>query len=379
MSGLRQTVNNDKIYSKYCNREKLKLFEEQDAIALVTTQWHLMGVFSYLIGKHGNLNNIKIAIIIMPHPINGYLFDLKNFQDDSNILIIKRCDVKQNSLRYFKLPFFLMNTIIPIKKDIEFIIPRNISVNMLLNIINIRMLLNKKLRIICVDEGIGTYFSKEVWKRCSESEGGYGLFTAIKSNVSQWLKNIMNVTEWNLMDKSDTLVANEEVVSNYRKAIELIAKNSYKEVLSDVTELLSFKKVAILVSQPWTETGQFLLEEEVEIISKTILYLSVHNYEVFIKLHPRDEMEKYKKVEICNSKILSGNVPIEVIFSCLRKDDIVVGYSSTALITAKVVFGIEAFTILDRLDYKDKENMMSQSFEEFMVLCKNLVRPLGGE
>jgi hypothetical protein len=337
--------------------------ENISVVAVVMTQWHCLGVISYLMNKDIKFNDLNI--ILLPHPVSGYLVDGSEFKCFNNVIIRK--EIRDGSL------FKILNGIILLfvkynnpKNIIFFISPRRIALLKLLSFINSVNMSAGKIKYVCVDEGMGTYLSDKVWSLCSLSEGGYRIIDRIKYFLNNYLDKLMFPEKWNILYRvRKKLFVDYEVADSYKKAINIVYNKEISLLISEnIISKGNSDKKALILTQPWSENGLIKKENEMELIKNTIKKLIYRGYNVYLKMHPREEMGKYSEIDK-DINIINKNMPAEVYFCAFEKNDIVLGYNSTALLTAYGIFGIKAYTIIDDNIKKFPENMMSASLIEF--------------
>lgn len=136
-------------------------------------------------------------------------------------------------------------------------------------------------------------------------------------------------------------------------------------------------KSALIIGQPLTNSG-ITDEAASKAINQNLLsYLSSENIKDILFIpHPTNRHDK--KIEFCskNFKIYSGSSPIELLM-IKNQYDYIIGFSSTALITAKLIYGNSNKIISignDLFNYKEHPMLKKivSHFQEIGVDCMPL-------
>ncbi|MFP4055221.1 MAG: polysialyltransferase family glycosyltransferase, partial [Phycisphaerae bacterium] len=107
---------------------------------------------------------------------------------------------------------------------------------------------------------------------------------------------------------------------------------------------------AVLLTQPWAADGQIDPDAEKQLLGKVLGRLRERGFEVLVKPHPREPAGKYETMfaeQQAPGELLPQAVTVERLFPALGEGDIVVGYNSTSLLTAALLYGLRVYTIGD--------------------------------
>lgn len=171
-----------------------------------------------------------------------------------------------------------------------------------------------------------------------------------------------------------------------RKRVQL-----YREVLAMRTENLrriaipDYKRgIVILCTQPLSEAGIISKEQEKSILSQLLeLIIEKMELSLIVKRHPREDVKKYRElIENVDrsSKITFAEEPMSLEDFLSRLDEssrpcAVIGYSSMALITSKVIFNTPALSYFRITSEYSNRNFWARFSQPlpFDYLTRNLI------
>jgi hypothetical protein len=135
------------------------------------------------------------------------------------------------------------------------------------------------------------------------------------------------------------LGVNEKVAADYRQAA--LAGPS-----RDAAERAG-RPSAIIVTAPYSETGTLDRAVEIELLAAVVDRLIAAGFHVRIKPHPREAQDKYASVLADRSglcELAPGQHVVERTFANMRGNGIVVGVSSTCLLTASLLYSLKVYS-----------------------------------
>lgn len=337
-------------------------------VCFPVTKWHLYGMLSYLNEMYGEnqVQKIDIDVYSVKHSENGYLLsdvDMPyhnmsfHYEDD---LSIKKKDL-------LVIPYLLAERKTK-SPQVIIMFAKSILVRKMLAYLDSFGLEKDKIKVILVDDGIGSYLSNRVWEKCSEAESGLSVKSKLKSGIASFIQKRMDANEWHMLSVEDGHLKQLHT-DGYRTVIRYDVKRIFEHQLQEFQEHYNKKPVAFLVTQPWSETEQLSQTEEKQIIGSVIEYLSKQYY-VIVKPHPREDRQKYNFKDII---VLGKEYPAEFYLCTLEKKDIVVGFNSTALVSAAFIFGLRTYTISNRVASFYVDNMMKVACKEFLSLTDGTI------
>jgi len=395
--------------------KKIATKDDIDFIASIISHWHAVGVDSavYDILKRKK-KKPKGLIIIHAHPRNGFVIKEKDFIC-KNFAKVEFCFASSNlsSLqnqrfiifriyKYFRKLINLLRVIIRAKKNNKNIKWNNKKELIIISIVrpNVGCLeifkdkyIGSKYRPLyfMIDEGFGSYVSKKARKL---SEGlvnqneKLDYFNYLKNIKYKTQKEIVNNLLKKLLTKyigienrfllnkrNDKLIPNLSIVNSYKnillkRKINLLKYDNIKNIFH----------LAIILTHPFSECKLASLEYELELMDNIVNILMQKGYNIIIKPHPRESDNKYvsilKKYKSSRVKITQKDFPAEDLF-CILTPLCVIGYASTALITANIIFNISTFSIyrifLNGSDLKIKNILEKTGMSEYDKLTEGFI------
>lgn len=312
--------------------------EKNIIIIKVLSRFHLYGAFSYIIDKE--LINYDNDILIVSEPMPGTnLYRV----DENDVSILKNSNisfVKIPDIRYEKIKTY---------KSITVINPLSIPYKFLIKIFKAGNL--KKIRIIEVDEGIGTIRSKKDWKeiRLQQYKGikkaVASIYDSFKYLCFLVLKLIMIRKESSYFlftIENDVIVPKQNVLSSYQKYF-LLTKNIEYEILKTENNIIIVSDLlyAYLKSP----------EDEVKVYNMVIEKIKRKhpNATIYIKPHPREVNSFFdKNRQKINCELILENISAENLFNN-NSIECVYGFCSTSLLTSSLFFNIPSISLVDCL------------------------------
>ena len=385
---------------------KIMLEEETDFVAgPVISCWHAIGVdalvYDILQKKKGEPSGI---IIVAPHSSeSGFLITEADFAC-RNFATVKFCfiDLELNVQRPmvykgFQLLKKTINTTLAVrnatrqdsKERKKIYLASVLHPNVFLLQLFRNMHLARKYCPVfaLIDEGAGTYMPRGVWRlnqkfavqrryprypkvmQLLKTEVIGGVARIAISFLTIMATRYVNVENRFLFTlEENKLIVNKAIANCYRLVIGKSKKVSKKAK--------SAKPIAIILTQPFSEEGQIPLGQETSLVKAVIHILIETGFDVIVKPHPRETIGKYTavlaKFEDEPVKLIQQKIPLENLFAELPLA-CVIGYTSTALLTAKVLYNIPAITIIDILSNQGGASLIRAQRDYFKKLAKEVV------
>lgn len=347
-------------------------------IALAVSPWHAIGINAFIYDHFLNsYNKINGIVIIASHPKDGYIIDKNNFLN--NIAKINYFQIQENlTQNIYDLPSILQG-LINIKnnrngKEIYLISPLDPKIPFIKYFKN-RDVSNKYCPIfVVIDEGFGTYVSKEIWKMIARHEKNYHHFGEIKLIIFSLVRNFLEKISLKYIPLEQRFLSKSTV----KFEIDETVLNSYKKVLKLMKReipLKNKKNNVLLITQPFSEYNQIPITDEFKVIESLIKLLSAKNFNIILKTHPREKEDKYLKLlkKYPYITIIQDNFPVEEIFSSLNPI-CVIGYTSTALITAKLFHDIPSISLANILLSISNDELLNMASKEFINLTGEFIQ-----
>lgn len=397
-------VSIDKLY-KYIS--KLLVDKDLDFIAFAVSHWHAIGIDSFVndIFKRNKKKPNGIIIIISltkdGFRINENDFICKDFADVEFCFADYYLNELQNRkpiifriYKAFKKLMIILMSIVKIKKEkkdnkekLYIISNRSPKINFL-QIFSDKNISNKYFPVFSLlDEGLGTHASKKTWKNVrnignkNKKSNYFGKETELKIKliIGDFLKKI--VLKYFIVEKrflfskkNGRYIQNRSIINS--------CKNIFKKRKKYIKNTKKIISPIIIITTPFSEYKLASLKYELGIMEDMINILIKRGFNIFIKPHPDENTNKYIPIlKIFGREkvgVLPQNVAIEHLF--LSLDPLcVIGYPSTALINANIIFDIPALSIyklfLNNNNISEVKNRQLKSLYEdtFKDLSKGIV------
>jgi len=376
----------------------LKKLEKENInfIGFLVSPFHALGIDAYLYELLKKSKNLKGLIFIGPHPKSGFIVNEKDLRcsefTDVEIIYIENDNYLRNKNNFEKISnginmlIGLLNIMLSkkySKRELFILTIMNINISILSIFSNKKVLRAYHPRFVLIDEGIGTYMSKQVWKLeknyINSSLDDKSIFLRLKRlfvvfllKMASQYKNIEK--RFLFYSRKDDICVNEHVIASYKKIIE-INKNHIKN--SDIINLAKYingGKFVILATQPFLEYNQIKLFNYMGILDKLFKILNKRNLKIVLKPHPRESEKKYgkifknyKDIYICTKSFLLEEMlylnPIKII-----------GFTSTSLVTAKLFYEIESISLVNIIIKNTNDSLINARSSEFKSKFKKYVR-----
>jgi hypothetical protein len=351
---------------------RMLVSEDVGFIATAGGHWHAVGVDAWVGKLRASGERRKGIVLLIPVAKGGLVIEGKDLplcREDGNVAIIRVDRVLDRGgpgrfAHMMRMAFRLIRLWLlrpgrgsrPGRPVLRIAAARDAAaaVFALAEIGMYRFLRGRDIRFVVLDEGLGTYTSQAMWKyarRLDRSREGrivsHRRIDSLLYNVWRWTQ--MKIAKrYPIEERSvfvqDTatgsLVRNPPIVADYQRAVRSGGARSILQRRDN--------PLALIVPQPWSEYEQVDRSDEVEYMAWVIDRLVEAGYDVYVKPHPREEIGKYDCIiesRPGRCRILAADRAVERIFGEMRKGDIVVGLSSTSLMTASLVYGLETFTM----------------------------------
>lgn len=396
--------NNNILYKHIIN---LLVNNNFDFIAFVFSHWHAIGVDSFIYDIFQRSNKKPRGIIIVVSltedgfRINENDFTCKDFADVefcfANYYLNKLQNQKSIIFRAYKVFKKLITILVAIdkiknqkkgnKKKLYIIstVKPNISLLQIFKNKNISSKYFPAFSLIC--EGTGNYVSKKTLKmqrnfsnqnkkfKCFINDIGFEIRQMVSNFLEEIALKYITVEKRFLFSKKyGRYIQNRSIVNSY--------KNIFKKTKKYIKNTKKIISPIIIITTPFSEFKLASLKYELGIMEDVINILIKRGFNIFIKPHPIENTNKYipilKKFEREKVRLIPQNIAIEHLF--LPLDPLcVIGYSSTALINANIIFDIPAISInkllLNSNNISGVKNKLSKTMCEdpFKDLSKGIV------
>ncbi|MDI3549613.1 MAG: hypothetical protein PWQ15_715 [Methanobacterium sp.] len=361
-----------------------------DVIAVATSHWHAVGIDAFLYDISKDLERkFKGLIIIYPHQKNGLLISEKDFSScdfaDLKFYVVDEPDNKNFVSRLYNWIFCYLNVLSGLNNirstngmnKLYLASPLHPHLPFLKQFTDTAIAYKYDPVFVLIDEGFGTYASKNTWKLVLKQENKSSSLYLLKAMYL--LKSMIFISVEHIFRK---LVLKYVICTNrflFKKEDQLkINENiswSYKEVLKHRKNDLRIdkaKKTALLVTQPFSEYNQISLLEELRLIESIVKFFNKKGIKPLLKPHPRERSDKYDDLSGCDFEILKNDYPVEEIIPSLNLFCIV-GFTSTALLSSHVLYDIKSISLLNIILSMSDDELLNASLEDFRNLTSNII------
>lgn len=340
-------------------------------IARAVTPWHAIGVDSAVKFLQEKYNSIQGISLITPHSKTGFCCDESVFTNDSNYKF--RINPYKHGLNKIKLfflfYFFLLCNFIKSKKKDVFII--GATPDPLLAILAFKYLPNRHIRFLLIDDGAAKYMGTLHPKKPSKGIINHLKYFHHAYMGNEFIKNHLDVDSLCFLKRSqDNWVKNDDILPYYRQTLNKISQNV------EIANLFS-QKSFVICTTAWNRE-HIQNNEDLKQLKKVCSFLHNHGFNLLLKPHPRDTFFIHHKDELHCTLLNAGSTAMEVICEKYRFQGII-SFSSTILVTAKILFNIPTYEISDLLDrssissfYLNEIDSFKKTFKQSTCFVKTL-------
>jgi hypothetical protein len=326
--------------------------EKVRGIAVIISKWHLTGVLSYVHDLRQRGVDGGTLIAVLAHPTSGYLVAEGKLPELSIEIVhctpgvlLKDWDfLLKGWLRYCQRTLFGPFTRTP-RPELHFLSVMRPQMRNLIPLL--AQAAPREVKLILLDEGIGTYMPASHWGRVNAGE--LPTQRKMRRYLADFSKRIAlsplgPPQKRFLFDKyGEDLVLNDHVAKLYRNFFNdvywrLYGKGGEGLLMPGGAE----DPVCLYLSQPVVEQGFITEQAYSEILLGLSLYCHGLGLKLVVKPHPRESLERYVTMGV--TMLYSEHVAEAVVIHL--KPKFIVGISSTALVTIPCLFGIPSFSLI---------------------------------
>jgi Alpha-2,8-polysialyltransferase (POLYST) len=172
--------------------------------------------------------------------------------------------------------------------------------------------------------------------------------------------------------------------SSRRSVVVPDVRDSYRAVLAmrpriPLQRRTSTSRLALFATHPVSDYLNASVEVEAKIAERIVETLLEQGFDVLIKQHPREREAKYEPLAARYSprvRTLSGAIPAEQLFASLHPIDVVVGYTGQSLLSASVLFDVQAYSVTSVLGSFDFSRAQLADYRAYDgAMPRGTVRP----
>lgn len=355
-------------------------------IGEAVTPWHTHGIDCAIKHLQANGEIVKGLILIKPALKEGkihYILDEQNFVNDC-------CEYVQSAAIFNTNLRFLLKQQVSRALATSAYNHQDFSSKQLVYIaspwhldLNLFIALNKHLhrthafRLMMVEEGLSTYYPavntfKHIWEVNAMRKRGVRLMSSflLQSADKILQQRFERNTEWinlNLLKGTlDNLQENVAATSLYKEVISEFEQNEgIGDALPDLNGAVLLATMAYLTSE---------IKENNDVKTLKVIVDELHKQgkKVFLKPHPR-EVDYTKRYASLECEFIDTPCSVESVLVSNPNIKAIISFSSTALITSKLLFKIKAISILHLLDMNMYGAYIQDEMRSFIACFSSLV------
>ncbi|SHM18157.1 polysialyltransferase family glycosyltransferase [Fibrobacter sp. UWB7] len=340
-------------------------------IARAITPWHAIGVDSAISNLQEKHNSIQGISLITPHSKTGFCCDETIFTNNSNYKF--RINPYNHGLNKIKLFFlfyiFLLSNFLKRKKKDVFIIGS--TPDPLLAILAFKYLPNRHIKFLLIDDGAAKYMGTLHPEKPSKGIINHLKYFHFAYMGNVFITNHLDVDSFCFLKKyQDEWIKNDEILPYYRQTLKKLSKNVKIQSIFP-------QKTFVICTTAWNRE-QILNNEDLKQLKMVCSILHNHGFNLLLKPHPRDSFFIQHKDDLYCSLLNADSTAMEVICEKYRFQGII-SFSSTILVTAKILFNIPTFNISELLNqsniskfYLNEIDSFKKTFKQSTYFVKNL-------
>ena len=232
-------------------------------------------------------------------------------------------------------------------------------------------------RLMLVEEGLSSYFpaidtKKHIWNSLSVNKRGVALILSfLLSEINVFVrKRFKSHTMWinlNLLTGlPNKLKANPIAVKYYRQVLTEHAKSN-----RDKFQHLDLSNGIIICTMAYLHT-EIQDESDVKTLELVVNELKRRGYMVYLKPHPRDEDYKSRYISL-GCDFIDFSCTVETLFVLYPGIRGIVSFSSTSLVTAKLLFDIKSVSVLNLVEKEKYGSYIREEMDSFAYCFSGIV------
>lgn len=232
-------------------------------------------------------------------------------------------------------------------------------------------------QMMLVEEGLSSYFplidtKKYIWNSLSTTKSGLRrVMSFVPSVVGRSIRRrFESQTSWInlnlLLGESDNLHPNQVSLDYYRQVL-----MEYAEKNRSNFPLLNLENAVIICTMAYLHT-EIQDQSDVCTLKLVVEELRRKNMKVYLKPHPRDKDYKNRYASLA-CDFIDYPCTAEVFFAMCPQIRGVVSFSSTALVTAKLLFGLKSSSVLNFVEKNKYGDYIREEMDSFTYCFSNIV------
>lgn len=363
--------------------------ENVNVVINVITPWHLhgaMAVLEKLLSEEICLNGY---ICVSPTSANTYILNENDFENLPKRISAYYFTLEKGISNVNRMKRYLQGLLAPLANEgdpLYLIMPKALDM-MLYSALQTAMP-SKSIYGYIIDEGLGSYMRSEkeyfMWNIAYKKSS---LLKKIWVNLrvlvlDEFYKTKIvkrtGLVNFNLLVQNrNNLKINQESVAFYLKSLQ--KQNVSMQRADDL-----YEDAVVINTQPFTEDAILVNDVDVLILQRICLMLKEIGCKIVLKPHPRESnLARYECLKevmiIADSQGISQE---SMLASMAIKPKVIIGFSSTTLVTAQILFGVPTISLSRFFDFENLNPILKMEQERFLetfskfVFCPNTIDDL---
>ena len=324
-------------------------------VAVITTEWHYIGarqiIKKYFDEKMG-------IIMIARHEVTGFCIENSRISNECSNARVIMYEYDGSGMIYILLGMLKKIAQKKSCRKVSIICPEKPWLRFGMRLCGRK---NFVIDYYVFDEGLGTYMRSNKYYY----DGVWYYVNLLKSKFESILTNKSYVVDRNLFisGQNDKLICRKEILKEYKEWV----NNKI-----DVNEITT-NEYAIISLQTYHLEKGILNNADLKCLIKTIKCLKKIGYEVYIKCHPREkDIRRYSCLQ-CDGIIEYSGTQEVLINNVRNKPNLVLGFTTTTLLTMNLFEGIKTISLINLIDRNDIKGLASKDFCSFNKLFNGVV------
>lgn len=352
--------------------EIIKANPDINFVANAVTPWHAIAIDASIKWLQDQGVVLKGLCLLEPYTDYGFACDTNVFTNTVSKKYLYKYSFHPYHLlrrKFYFYRFIFGNAHKRKSDDIVYLLSADRRINIGSYIYE--LLPHKHICFILTEEGVGTYLgTQEPIIPTYNSFISYLKYLKFKHKISMnhYVEKHHEVVNNRLFteDEDGELILNERIVPYYRDSVYDKAKRALGEAAK-----FDLRDSVLLCTNGWWPRSKVKDDEDYKVLLEVCNNLHAKGIKIILKPHPRDAFFAQHAKDL-NAEIMEQSYPIEPICSISRPKAII-GYSSTALVTAKLFWNIPVYCLSDMLDQSKLDDFYIKETVNFKKKFHNYV------
>lgn len=320
-------------------------------LAFLVTPWHAHGVNAFMRFKQDQGVRLRGIICIGKNAQAGYLID-DSYLIHSNEITIVRYDSRENKTIKSSL-----KNLLDTWRGCYFLPPVSDKCDIyVLNCVNpyfgmhafLKLYLKKQPLAVLIDEGLATYMRSNFGRLCESLSFKNSILKKsiiVYSSLisSAFLRKMVSYNEiyhFQIFDYGNHELERNDFAIKYYKDVLSLTKNI------DAGYVKDYENAVVINTQAYFEMGQIINDLDIEIIKLICRECGNLGLNVLLKPHPRENhLERYDGIDNLVVDSRKGVSQESIIAGLEVKPTLVIGITSTTLVSLKVLFDVNTVSV----------------------------------